>query len=43
MRLTKLKKLFDEYGTEVLPTKAKAEMDSLRQQIILKAKEVENL
>ena len=43
MRITKLKKLFDENGTETWPTKAKAEMTSLRQQIILKEKEVENL
>ena len=43
MRLEKLKKLFNENGTEVLPTNAKKEMQSLKQQIILKAKEVENL
>lgn len=42
-RITRLRELFDENGTEVIPTKAKAEMNSLRQQIILKAKEVENL
>jgi hypothetical protein len=43
MRLEKLKKLFNDNWTEVLPTKAKKEMQSLKQQIILKAKEVENL
>lgn len=43
MRLEKLKNLFATSGTEVLPTKAKKEMQSLKQQIILKAKEVENL
>lgn len=42
-RLEKLKELFVKSWTEVLPTKDKAEMTSLRQQIILKAKEVENL
>jgi murein DD-endopeptidase MepM/ murein hydrolase activator NlpD len=43
MRLEKLKKLFNDNWTEVLPTQAKKEMQSLKQQIILKAKEVENL
>lgn len=42
-RLERLKTLFNESWTEALPTKTKAEMNSLRQQIILKAKEVENL
>jgi hypothetical protein len=35
--------LFDENGTEVWPTTTKAEMETLRKQIILKSKEVENL
>lgn len=42
-RIGQLKKLFEENGTEVLPTKAKSVMETLRKQIILKAKEVENL
>ena len=42
-RIEKLKTLFETNGTEVLPTNAKKEMQSLKQQIILKAKEVENL
>lgn len=42
-RIGQLKKLFEENGTEVWPTKAKSVMETLRKQIILKAKEVENL
>lgn len=42
-RMTRLRELFEENGTETWPTAAKSEMQSLRQQIILKAKEVENL
>ena len=42
-RLTQLKKLFEKNWTEVWPTEAKKKMASLRQQIILKAKDVENL
>ena len=42
-RIQQFKKLFIENGTEVLPTKARSEMETLRQQIILKWKEVENL
>lgn len=42
-RIEKLKSIFERSWTEVLPTKDKAEMKSLKQQIILKAKEVENL
>lgn len=42
-RLQKLKDLFWEVWTEVWPTKKKSEMETLRKQIILKAKEVENL
>lgn len=42
-RIERLKTLFKKSWTEVLPTKTKSEMNSLRQQIILKAKEVENL
>lgn len=42
-RIEQLKTLFEKYGTEVFPTKAKSEMETLRKQIILKAKEVENL
>ncbi len=42
-RIEKLKTLFNKSWTEILPTNDKAEMESLRKQIILKAKEVENL
>lgn len=42
-RISQLKKLFEKNWTEVWPTEAKKKMASLRQQIILKAKEVENL
>lgn len=42
-RISRLKELFTKYWTEVWPTDAKSEMQSLRQQITLKAKEIENL
>lgn len=42
-RLNQLLDLFEKSWTEVLPTKTKSEMESLRKQIILKAKDVENL
>jgi len=42
-RMTRLRELFDQVGTEVLPTASKKEMATLRQQLILKAKEIENL
>lgn len=42
-RISQLKSLFEKNGTEVWPTADKSVMESLRKQIILKAKEVENL
>lgn len=42
-RLSRLMELFDDVGTEILPTEAKKEMTTLRQQLILKWKEIENL
>lgn len=42
-RISQLKALFEKNGTEVWPTADKSVMESLRKQIILKAKEVENL
>ncbi len=42
-RMNQLITLFKEYGTEILPTKAKTQMSNLREQILLKGKELENL
>lgn len=42
-RMVRLIQLFKDSGTEIFPTEAKREMETLREQIILKAKEVENL
>lgn len=42
-RMKQLMDIFQKVGTEIMPTKEKTLMQSLRQQIILKAKEVENL